>query len=100
MAELAVIGRPSILVPLPIAADDHQTRNAQSFADKSAAWLMVEKDFTVQSLAKRLGELMNQPDLLTRVADAAHEIGQPNAAQKLANIVLSQKDAGQKLKNE
>ena len=100
LAELAVIGRPSILVPLPIAADDHQTKNAQSFADKSAAWLMVEKDFTAQSLASRLENLMEQPDLLARIAQAAHKLGQPNAAQKLADIVLEQKDAGQKLKNE
>jgi len=100
LAELAVIGRPSILVPLPIAADDHQTRNAQCFADKSAAWLMVEKDFTPQALASRLEELMNQPALLKRVADTAHKLGQPRAAQKLADIVSKQKEARQKPKNE
>ena len=100
LAELAIIGRPSILVPLPIAADDHQTRNAQCFADRSAAWLMVEKDFTTQSLASRLEDLMGQPDLLKRVADTAHKLGQPQAAQKLADIVFPQKETGQKLKKE
>ncbi|MBP5160944.1 MAG: undecaprenyldiphospho-muramoylpentapeptide beta-N-acetylglucosaminyltransferase [Alphaproteobacteria bacterium] len=100
LAELAIIGRPSILVPLPIAADDHQTRNAQCFADKNAAWLMVEKDFTAQSLALRVEELMDQPALLKRVAEAAHKLGQPQAAQKLADIVLAQKETRQKPKND
>ncbi|WP_272911020.1 glycosyltransferase, partial [Falsiroseomonas oryziterrae] len=54
VAELACAGRPSILVPLPSAIDDHQTANARSLASVGAAWLMPQPAFTADALARHL----------------------------------------------
>ena len=86
-AELAAAGRPSILVPYPHAIDDHQSANAARLCDAGGAWMMPQNDLTPETLAQRLGELMDSPRSLVRVAEAARRVGIPDASRKLADLV-------------
>jgi len=87
VAELTVAGLPAILVPLPSAADDHQTVNAQLCETAGAAWMMAQGDFTAAALARRLFELLRSPDRLAAAARAAQAAAVPDAAQRLADVV-------------
>ncbi|WP_339862144.1 undecaprenyldiphospho-muramoylpentapeptide beta-N-acetylglucosaminyltransferase [Thalassospira alkalitolerans] len=88
VAELTAAGRPSILVPLPHAIDDHQRFNAQQVEDAGGAWLLPQDRFTVDVLSERLTKLLQNPSALTRAAKAAKSTGRPNAAERLADMVL------------
>ncbi len=88
VAELTVAGRPSILVPLPGSADDHQRINAQALEQGGGAWLMPQETFTAQALAARLEQILAHPETLTRASVSAHHAGQPEATQRLAELVL------------
>jgi UDP-N-acetylglucosamine--N-acetylmuramyl-(pentapeptide) pyrophosphoryl-undecaprenol N-acetylglucosamine transferase len=90
VAELGVAGRPAILVPYPFATDDHQAANAESFAAGGGAWVMGQRAFTAASLADRIETLMAMPDELARAAAAARASGLPDAADRLADLVLAQ----------
>ena len=85
--ELAVAGRPSLLIPLKIAADDHQTYNARLLTDAGAAEVIREDDLTVDSMAEALGRLLGDPARLQRMAQAARSVAVPDAAEKLADLV-------------
>jgi len=87
-AELMVAGRPAILVPYKHAMDDHQTANAASLAAAGAAWVMPQDDATPRALATRLAELARQPERLVAAAEAARALGRPDAARRLADIVI------------
>jgi UDP-N-acetylglucosamine--N-acetylmuramyl-(pentapeptide) pyrophosphoryl-undecaprenol N-acetylglucosamine transferase len=89
VSELAVVGRPSILVPLPSAIDDHQTGNARALADAGGAWLMPQTAFTAAALTAKLTELLSDPAALTIAAAAARTQARPNAAAALADLVES-----------
>ncbi len=86
VAELAVAGVGSILVPFPFADDDHQTRNARYLADRSAALLMPQRELTPQSLAAVLRGLTRTK--LLDMARAARAAGKPDAAQKVADLCM------------
>ena len=87
VAELAIAGRPSILVPLPGAIDDHQTANAAALATVGGAWVMPQAGFTVEALASRLADLLPDPAALAQSATNARLVARPDAAAALANIV-------------
>jgi UDP-N-acetylglucosamine--N-acetylmuramyl-(pentapeptide) pyrophosphoryl-undecaprenol N-acetylglucosamine transferase len=87
VAELAVAGRPSILVPLPGAIDDHQTANAKALADAGGAWVMPQPGFTVIALADRLMTLLTEPAQLAQAAAFARLVARPEAAATLADVV-------------
>ena len=87
VAELAVAGRPSILVPYPYALDHDQAENARVLAEAGGCWLMPEADLTVTTLARRLAALMDWPDELVRAAAAAKGQGVSDAAERLADVV-------------
>jgi len=88
VAELTVMGRPAILVPYRYAADDHQTANARALETAGAVWVMGESAFTAEALGERLGALMDAPETLAKAARAAHDLGRPDAAERLADLVL------------
>jgi len=88
VAELATIGRPSIIVPYPFAADDHQTANARALEAASGCVVMPETEFTPAALAERLAALVADPARLSAMAAAAHAVGRPDAAARLADLVL------------
>jgi UDP-N-acetylglucosamine--N-acetylmuramyl-(pentapeptide) pyrophosphoryl-undecaprenol N-acetylglucosamine transferase len=87
MAELAVIGRPAILIPYPFATDDHQTANAAVFANADAAWLLPQRDLSAESLAHLLENILRTPDELQRRAMAALSLAKPDAAARLADVI-------------
>jgi UDP-N-acetylglucosamine--N-acetylmuramyl-(pentapeptide) pyrophosphoryl-undecaprenol N-acetylglucosamine transferase len=87
VAELAVMGRPAILVPYPHALDHDQAENARLLADAGGGWLMPEKDLTVKTLARRLAALMEWPEQLNEAAQAARKQGRADAAERLALLV-------------
>jgi UDP-N-acetylglucosamine--N-acetylmuramyl-(pentapeptide) pyrophosphoryl-undecaprenol N-acetylglucosamine transferase len=87
VAELAVIGRPSILVPLPTAIDDHQTANARALASVGGAWLMKQSEFTPPALTDSLQRLLADPTGLSDAAAGAARQGQPQATASLADLV-------------
>jgi len=88
VAELAVIGRPSILVPLPGAIDQDQAANAKTLGDIGAAVVLPQSDFTPERLAKEICAFVDEPDRLTRAAAAAHSASITDAAERLARAVL------------
>jgi len=87
VSELAVIGRPAILVPYPHALDHDQAENARALAAAGGGWLMAEADLTPEKLAARLAELMDEPGQLAQAADAARALGTPQAVARLADLV-------------
>lgn len=87
VTEIAVVGRPAILVPLPSAMDDHQTANAEALTLAGGGWLMPQKDLTAERLAARLAELFSDPARLAQAAGAALTAGRPDATTELADIV-------------
>jgi UDP-N-acetylglucosamine--N-acetylmuramyl-(pentapeptide) pyrophosphoryl-undecaprenol N-acetylglucosamine transferase len=95
IAELTVAGRPAILIPLPIATDDHQTFNAREMAKAGGARTIAQKNFTPVELAKQMQKLGLEPAALTNAAARARAVGRPNAASDLANLVeLTGRDMG------
>src|SRR5205085_12269357 len=64
VSELAVIGRPAILIPFPFATDDHQTANAAVFASAGAAWLMPQRHLSADALKDPLQKIFRAPEEL------------------------------------
>jgi UDP-N-acetylglucosamine--N-acetylmuramyl-(pentapeptide) pyrophosphoryl-undecaprenol N-acetylglucosamine transferase len=89
VSELAVIGRPAIFVPLPHALDQDQAANARQFAARGAAIVVAQHDFTPQWLANALIEADADRAGLAKRAAAAKAAGVPDAAERLANLVLT-----------
>ncbi len=87
VAELAIVGRPAILVPLPGAIDDHQSANARALAEARGASVIAQRDLSPDSLRDRLAALLASPDMLAHAAHAARSIARPDAAARLADLV-------------
>jgi UDP-N-acetylglucosamine--N-acetylmuramyl-(pentapeptide) pyrophosphoryl-undecaprenol N-acetylglucosamine transferase len=87
VCELAVAGRPSILVPLKIALDDDQGQNARLLADVGAAEVAHEDVLTVEVMANAIAILLGDPARLSRMAAAARSVARPDAAERLADVV-------------
>jgi len=93
VAELAAVGRPAVLVPLPGAIDDHQAANARALAAAGAAWVIPQSDFTAATLAAHVARLLGDPAELARAARAAAGQARPDAAQLLADLVSEAAEA-------
>lgn len=89
VSELAAIGRPAILVPLPGAIDQDQAANAAVLAQTGAADVIQQSDFTARYLCDTLTALIIDPSDLTLRAEAAKTAGILDAAERLADLVLS-----------
>jgi UDP-N-acetylglucosamine--N-acetylmuramyl-(pentapeptide) pyrophosphoryl-undecaprenol N-acetylglucosamine transferase len=88
VSELAVIGRPSVLVPFPHALDQDQAANSAALAAAGAAVVVPQAEFTPERLAGILREALAAPAQLAASARAAQAAGVPNAADRLADLVL------------
>src|SRR3954447_14042145 len=88
VAELAAIGRPSILVPLPGAIDQDQFANAGVLSQANAALRIVQTDFTPDRLASEISALAAEPARLAAMAQAARGAGRLDAAERLADLVV------------
>ena len=89
VAELGVVGRPAILVPLPGAIDDHQAANARALADAGGAWVMPQANFEPGALARQIEKLAADTGLLRAAAAKAAACGHADAATRLADLVES-----------
>lgn len=89
VAELAVVGVPAVLVPLPIATRDHQTANAGPFVRSGAAVLIPDGELDVDRLVAEVEALVGDPSRLADMAVAARGLGRPDAAGAVADLVES-----------
>ena len=87
IAELTAAGRPAILVPLPSAADDHQTVNAREMAAAGGARMIAQADFTPEAVARQIEVLAADPQALANAASRSLSVGRPHAARDLADLV-------------
>ncbi|HUF27138.1 MAG TPA: UDP-N-acetylglucosamine--N-acetylmuramyl-(pentapeptide) pyrophosphoryl-undecaprenol N-acetylglucosamine transferase [Gemmatimonadaceae bacterium] len=88
-AELCAWGIPSILIPLPSAAADHQTANARALAAAGAAEWIPQRELTAERLGALAGGLLTDAPRLRALADAARRRGRPDAAQNIARRILA-----------
>lgn len=87
LSELAAFGLPSILIPFPYAADDHQTRNAEIFARADAAILLREADLSGDVLARKISEFLSDPQRLHRMSGNAGRLAPKNAATLVVETI-------------
>jgi UDP-N-acetylglucosamine--N-acetylmuramyl-(pentapeptide) pyrophosphoryl-undecaprenol N-acetylglucosamine transferase len=87
VAELAASGKPSLLVPFPQAADDHQRKNAEVLVEGGAARLLLEKDMTADALLQALTGLLTNREKLTEMSARARTFAHPRAAARIAEMV-------------
>jgi UDP-N-acetylglucosamine--N-acetylmuramyl-(pentapeptide) pyrophosphoryl-undecaprenol N-acetylglucosamine transferase len=92
LSELAACGLPSILIPLPTAADDHQRKNAESLVKMGAAQLILQKDLNAEVLARAIGDLRRAPEKLKTMGDKARGFHHPQAAEKLVQEFMRRID--------
>ncbi|MCB9603580.1 MAG: undecaprenyldiphospho-muramoylpentapeptide beta-N-acetylglucosaminyltransferase [Sandaracinus sp.] len=88
LAELQAIGRPSILVPYPFAADDHQTKNAKVLEEAGAAIAIAQDSLDAQSLSAALGGLLDDEEARRAMAAAARGRGKPEAAAAIVDDLV------------
>jgi len=89
VSELAAAGKPSILVPLPGASDQHQLKNAQAFERGGAARLVLDREMTGARLVEEVTQLIESPGLLEEMATAARAFAKPGAARRAADVLES-----------
>jgi UDP-N-acetylglucosamine--N-acetylmuramyl-(pentapeptide) pyrophosphoryl-undecaprenol N-acetylglucosamine transferase len=89
IAELAVCGRPAVLVPYPHATNDHQTANARAFAEAGGGWVVAQKALDPERLARLLSQLLAGGTDLLAAAQSARRFGRPDAARQLADLTLA-----------
>ncbi|WGF86212.1 undecaprenyldiphospho-muramoylpentapeptide beta-N-acetylglucosaminyltransferase [Marinivivus vitaminiproducens] len=89
IAELLALARPSVLVPYPFAADDHQRANAQFLADQGAASMADQNGLDEALLAARLTDLLARPERLAAMSERARALDHADAADRLADTVLA-----------
>ncbi|RYD19437.1 MAG: UDP-N-acetylglucosamine--N-acetylmuramyl-(pentapeptide) pyrophosphoryl-undecaprenol N-acetylglucosamine transferase, partial [Verrucomicrobiaceae bacterium] len=87
LTEIAIAGHPSILVPYPYAADDHQTRNAEVFDSAGAAKLVQERDLDAEKLAALATSILQDLPTYKRMAKAARALAIPDAADRVCAAI-------------
>lgn len=93
LAELCAVGLPALLVPLPTAADDHQSRNAEWMVEAGAALKIPEGEGFAQRLGAALAELASEPARARQMADSARAIARFDAAERVAAICIEESRA-------
>lgn len=86
LAELTVCQKPSILIPFPFAADDHQVVNARSLVEAGAAVMIEERSLTGELLAKEIRAILTSPERRRQMARAAGRLGAPQAAREIIDV--------------
>jgi UDP-N-acetylglucosamine--N-acetylmuramyl-(pentapeptide) pyrophosphoryl-undecaprenol N-acetylglucosamine transferase len=88
VSELCAWGKPSVLVPLPTAAADHQTSNARALADAGASVVLLERELSPETFAQTVGSLAVDRRRLEELGEAARKRGHPNAARTIVRKIL------------
>jgi len=89
LAELTAAGRPSILVPLPAATDDHQRKNAQALVKHGAAQMVEQRELSGDRLAAEITALAGDAERRRRMGDAARRLARPDAARVIVDRILA-----------
>jgi UDP-N-acetylglucosamine--N-acetylmuramyl-(pentapeptide) pyrophosphoryl-undecaprenol N-acetylglucosamine transferase len=89
VAELSAWGLPSILIPLPTAAADHQTHNARVLAEAGAAVMLPQAELTPDTLARAVNRLLSENSARDEMAAQARARGKPNAAAEIVSNLLT-----------
>ena len=87
LAEIASFELPSILIPFPYAADDHQTRNAEIFARAGAAFVLKESELTPELLAQKIRDTIAHPEQLRRMSEKSAQLAPRDAANRVATTM-------------
>jgi UDP-N-acetylglucosamine--N-acetylmuramyl-(pentapeptide) pyrophosphoryl-undecaprenol N-acetylglucosamine transferase len=88
VSELSIVAKPTVLVPFPFAAEDHQTKNAMSLVDQNAALMVADKDVTT-ALFPTVKELVNNPAQMQELSKNMQPLGKPEATLQIAQEVLN-----------
>ncbi|MGE3843672.1 MAG: undecaprenyldiphospho-muramoylpentapeptide beta-N-acetylglucosaminyltransferase [Vicinamibacterales bacterium] len=89
LAELAVAGKPAVLVPLPSATDDHQRKNAEVLARAGAARLLAQRDLTDETVFALVSGLLADPTACRAMSEAALRLARPDAAQRIVDRIVA-----------
>jgi UDP-N-acetylglucosamine--N-acetylmuramyl-(pentapeptide) pyrophosphoryl-undecaprenol N-acetylglucosamine transferase len=87
VAELAAAGRAALLIPFPAAADQHQLENARAFERTGAARVVQQTELTPERLAREFSGLLDTPERLVRMGEAARRLARPDAAARIADLI-------------
>jgi UDP-N-acetylglucosamine--N-acetylmuramyl-(pentapeptide) pyrophosphoryl-undecaprenol N-acetylglucosamine transferase len=87
VADISIIGRPSILVPLAAAIRDEQTANARGLVDAQAAIMIPESKFTPETVAQNIEIILAHPKAALQMSIAALSVARPNATEQLVEMV-------------
>ncbi len=90
IAEITVLGIPSILIPSPYVTDDHQTQNAMSLVKYDAALLLEEENLNGETLLSTLDQLMEYPAKRAEMSERAKTLGEPHATDKLIQVMMDE----------
>ena len=99
VAEITAAGKPAIFIPLPTAADDHQTKNAQALVDAGAARLLTQARLTPERLVEQAAGLFTEPANLDSMAQVALSLAHPNAAAEIAAMAARVAGKGRRAAN-
>lgn len=88
LAEVTAVGKPSLLVPYPFAADDHQRHNAEALVAGGAARMLLEQDLTAEALGRAIGDLMRDAARRRAMGQAARGLARPEAVETIVNECL------------
>ena len=91
--EIAAFSKPAILIPLPESAQNHQLKNALSFAKNGAALIIEEKKFKPKVFLDKLNFIFSHPEVLKKMSKASQNFSKPNAAETIANYILSYRNS-------
>ncbi len=86
--EIAALSKPSIIIPLPTAASDHQKMNAYVYAESGATTVIEQRNLTPNLLLTKIESLLDNPELLAKMSKRAHNFSKINAAEKIAQELL------------
>lgn len=87
VAELSCVGRPAIFVPLPTSMDNHQVHNTREMVDAGGGRMILQPQFTAETVSEALQRFLSSPDVLAAAAGGARSVGRPDAGARLADIV-------------
>jgi UDP-N-acetylglucosamine--N-acetylmuramyl-(pentapeptide) pyrophosphoryl-undecaprenol N-acetylglucosamine transferase len=88
-AELCAWGLPSILIPLPTAAGDHQRHNAEALVTAGASEMILQRDLTPERFGDAIASVLGDPERLAAMAQAAKSRGRPDAADEIVSRLLT-----------
>ena len=88
LSELEVQGKPSILIPSPNVAENHQYYNAKALEDKGAAIIIEEKDLSGEKLCRTVKDLLNNPERLKKMGESAKSLAVYDANERIYNVIM------------